>query len=64
MTVVDKQVFIVGYRKSDNEPWQTSGLNYGNLQDAQANANAQQFRMPDLKIKIFKMGRAVPVEGD
>ena len=62
MKVADKQVFIVGYRKSDNEPWETSGLNYGNLQDAQANVNAQQFRMPNLKLKIFKMGRAVPVE--
>lgn len=62
MNVVDKQVFIVGYRYSDNEPWQTSGLNYGNLRDAVANANTQQFHMPDLKIKIFKMGRATPVE--
>lgn len=62
MNVVDKQVFIVGYRKSDNEPWQTSGLSYGNLQDALSNANTQRFHMPDLKIKIFKMGRATLVE--
>lgn len=64
MNVVDKQVFIVGYRKSDNEPWQTSGKSYWNLEDAKANANTQQFHMPNLKIKIFKMGRAVPVEGE
>lgn len=64
MNVVDKRVYIVGYRKSDNDPWETSGLNYGNLRDAIANANTQQFHMPDLKIKIFKMGRAIPVEAD
>lgn len=62
MKVVDKQVYIVGYRYSDNDPWHTSGLNYGNLQDAVANANTQKFHMPDLKIKIFKLGRAIPVE--
>ena len=64
MRVVDKQVFIVGYRYSDNEPWETSGSSYWNLEDAVADANTQQFHMPDLKIKIFKMGRATPVEVD
>lgn len=53
---------VVDYRYSDNEPWRTSGKSYWNLEDAKANANMQQFHMPDLKIKIFKMGRAVPVE--
>lgn len=64
MKVVDNQVFIVGYRYSDNDPWETSGSIYWNLEDDKANANTQQFHMPDLKIKIFKMGRAVPVEGE
>lgn len=62
MKVVDKQVFIVGYRYSDNEPWQTSGSSYSNLEDAVANANTQMFHMPKLRTKVFKMGRAVPVE--
>lgn len=62
MNVVDKQVFIVGYRKSDNEPWQTSGKNHWNLEDAKAWAILQRYHMPNYKIKIFKMGRAVPVE--
>lgn len=62
MKVVDKQVFIVGYRYSDNGPWQTSGSSYSNLEDAVANANTQMFHMPKLRTKVFKMGRAVPVE--
>ena len=37
MNVVDKQVFIVGYRYSDNDPWETSGSSYSNLEDAVAN---------------------------
>lgn len=62
MKVVDKQVFIVGYRYSDNEPWQTSGSSYWNLEDAVADANTQTFHMPKLKTKVFKMGRETPVE--
>lgn len=62
MNVVDKQVFIVGYRYSDNEPWETSASIYWNLEDAVANANTQMFHMPKLKTKVFKMGRATPLE--
>ena len=62
MNVVDKQVYIVGYRYSDNEPRQTSGSSYWNLEDAVANANTQMFHMPKLKTQVFKMGRATPVE--
>lgn len=62
MNIVDKQVFIVGYRYSDNDPWETSGSSYWNLEDAVANANAQMFRMPNLKTQVFKMGRATLVE--
>ena len=62
MKVVDKQVFIVGYRYSDNDPWETSGSIYSNLEDAVANANTQMFHMPKLKTQVFKMGRATPVE--
>lgn len=62
MKVVDKQVFIVGYRYSDNDPWETSGSSYSNLEDAVANANTQMFHMPKLKMQVFNMGRATPVE--
>lgn len=61
MNVVDKQVFIVGYRYSDNEPRETSGSSYSNLEDAVAHANTQMFYMPKLKAKVFKFGRAMPV---
>lgn len=61
MNVVDKQVFIVGYRYSYNDPWETSGSSYSNLEDAVANANTQMFHMPKLKTKVFKFGRAMPV---
>lgn len=61
MNVVDKQVFIVGYRYSDNDPWETSGSSYWNLEDAVANVNTQMFRMPKLKTRVFKFGRAIPV---
>ena len=62
MNVVDKQVFIVGYRYSDNDPWETSCSIYWNLEDAVANANTQMFHMTKLKTQVFKMGRATPVE--
>lgn len=62
MKVVEKQVFIVGYRYSDNDPWETSGSIYWNLEDAVANANTQMFHMPKLETQVFKMGRATPVE--
>lgn len=61
MNVVDKQVFIVGYRYSDNDPRETSGSSYSNLEDAVANANTQMFHMPKLKTKIFNFSRAIPV---
>ena len=61
MNVVDKQVFIVGYRYSDNDPWETSGSSYSNLEDAVANANTQMFHMPKLKTKVLKFGMAMPV---
>lgn len=44
-----------------NEPWETSGSSYSNLEDAVANANTQIFHMPKLKAKVFKFGRAMPV---
>lgn len=62
MKVVDKQVFIVGYHYSDNDPWETSGSSYSNLEEAVANANTQMFHMPKLKTRVFKMGRAKLVE--
>lgn len=61
MKVVDKQVFIVGYRKSDNDEWLTSRKSYGNLIDAQADMNKLS-KETKQQLKLFKFGRAVPVD--
>ena len=31
MNVVDKKVYIIAFRKTDNDDWKTSGVTYGNL---------------------------------
>lgn len=60
MKVVDKQVFIVGYRKSDNDEWLTSGKSYGNLIDAQADMNKLS-KETKQQLQLFKFGRAIPL---
>ena len=42
MNLVDKKVFVIGTRKSNNDAWETSGATYGNLVDV--NAIADWFR--------------------
>ena len=61
MKVVDKQVYIVGFRKTDNDEWQTSRVSHGNLIDAQAAMN-ELSKETKQQLKLFKFGRAVPVE--
>ena len=61
MKLVEKQVYIVGYRKTDNDEWETSGKSYGNLIDAQAAMNGLS-KETKQQLKLFKFGRAVPVE--
>ncbi|MEL1262330.1 hypothetical protein WL797_07800 [Leuconostoc mesenteroides] len=39
MKVIEMQVYLVGYRKTDNGEWETSGQTYGNQIDAQAVMN-------------------------
>ena len=60
MKVIEKQVYIVGYRKTDNDEWETSGQTYGNLIDSQAVINRLQKETPQ-QLKLFKFGRAIPV---
>lgn len=48
MKVVDKQFFIVGYRKNDNDEWQTGGLSYNSEIDAQSELIKQQYYLPKL----------------
>ena len=61
MKLVEKQVYIVGYRKTDNDEWETSGKTYGNLIDSQAAMNGLS-KETKQQLKLFKFGRAVPVE--
>lgn len=61
MKVVEKQVYIVGYRKTDNDEWLTSGKSYGNLIDAQAAMN-ELSKETKQQLKLFKFGRAMPLE--
>ena len=61
MKVVDKQFFIVGYRKSDNDEWLTSGLSYNNEIDAQSELIKQRYHLPQLQYEVFKFGRAMPL---
>lgn len=35
MRIVEKKVYIIGFRKTDNDEWETSGATYGNLIDAE-----------------------------
>ncbi|WP_273711460.1 hypothetical protein [Leuconostoc mesenteroides] len=55
------KVYIVGFRKTDNDEWETSGKSYGNLIDAQAAMN-ELSKETKQQLKLFKFGRAVPVE--
>lgn len=61
MKVVDKQFFIVGYRKNDNDEWKTSGLSYNNEIDAQSELIKQRYHLPKLQYEVFKFGRAMPL---
>ncbi|QEA41233.1 hypothetical protein FGL85_01115 [Leuconostoc pseudomesenteroides] len=61
MKVIDKQVYIVGFRKTDNGEWETSGQTYGNQIDAQAVINKLS-KETQQQLKLFKFGRAIPVE--
>lgn len=61
MKVVDKQFFIVGYRKKDNDEWETSGLSYNNEIDAQSELIKQRYHLPKFQYEVFKFGRAMPL---
>jgi len=60
MKVIEKQVYIVGYRKTDNDEWETSGQTYGNLIDARAVMNKLS-KETSQRLTLFKFGRATPL---
>lgn len=61
MKLTEKQVYIVGYRKSDNDDWITSGLSYNSEIDAQSDLIKQRHHLPKLQYEVFKFGRAMPL---
>ena len=61
MNLVEKQVYIVGYRENDNDEWQTSGLSYNNEIDARSELIKKQYHLPKLQYEVFKFGRAMPL---
>ncbi|USI45486.1 hypothetical protein [Leuconostoc mesenteroides] len=61
MKIIDIEVYIVGYRKTDNDEWETSGKTYGNLIDAQAVMNKLS-KETKQQLKLFKFGREIPVK--
>lgn len=61
MKIIEKQVYIVGFRKTENDEWQTSGVSHGNLIDAQAAMN-ELSKETKQQLKLFKFGRATPVD--
>lgn len=63
MKVIEKQIYIVGFRKTDNDEWETSGSTYGNQIDAQAVMNKLS-KETKQQLKLFKFGRAVPLEDE
>lgn len=66
MNLVDKKVFVIGTRKSNNDVWETSGATYGNLVDANATADglAKAFT-GEVKVFVFdRMSEIINVEMD
>lgn len=57
MNLVDKKVFVIGTRKSNNDPWETSGATYGNLVDVNATADGLA-KVFSGEIKVFVFDRA------
>lgn len=62
MKLSDKAVYVVAYRDTSDDEWETSGLTYGNVLDAVVDANSRKFHNPDKQTQIFKYDTPVPVE--
>lgn len=66
MKLVDKKVFVIGTRKSNNDSWETSGATYGNLVDANAIADGLTKAFTgEVKVFVFdRMSEIINVEMD
>lgn len=57
MNLVDKKVFVIATRESNNDAWETSGATYGNLVDV--NATAERLaKVFSGEVKVFVFDRA------
>ena len=57
MQLVDKTVFVIATRKSNNDAWETSGATYGNLVDVNATAEGLA-KVFSGEVKVFVFDRA------
>lgn len=66
MNLVDKKVFVIGTRKSNNDAWETSGATYGNLVDANAIADGLTKAFTgEVKVFVFdRMSEIINVKMD
>lgn len=57
VNLVDKKVFVIATRQSNNDAWETSGATYGNLVDV--NATAERLaKVFSGEVKVFVFDRA------
>jgi hypothetical protein len=66
VNLVDKKVFVIGTRKSNNDAWETSGATYGNLVDANAIADGlTKVFSGEVKVFVFdRMSEIINVKMD
>lgn len=57
MNLVDKKVFVIATRQSNNDTWETSGATYGNLVDVNATADGLA-KVFSGEVKVFVFDRA------
>ena len=64
MKLTETTMYIVAYRKSENDEWLTSGLSYHNVTDAKNELSKQRHHLPNLFYQVFQFGRPMPLNLD
>lgn len=62
MKVVDREVYIVGYRHSNNSDWLVFSKTFYTNKEALLVVEENKSLSPGIEFKVFKYGRAMPVE--
>ena len=57
MKLIDKKVYVIATRQSNNDNWETSGATYGNLVDVNATADGLA-KVFSGEVKVFVFDRA------